>query len=40
MLDRSFVCAGGEEDKDAFKSDDGGPLVCPMKGESGRVVQV
>ncbi|XP_040570521.1 phenoloxidase-activating factor 2 [Lepeophtheirus salmonis] len=32
-LDRSFVCAGGEKDRDTCKGDGGGPLVCPLHKE-------
>ncbi|KAL7648189.1 UNVERIFIED_CONTAM: hypothetical protein RMT77_000092 [Armadillidium vulgare] len=33
-LDRSFNCAGGEENKDACYGDGGGPLVCKDKASS------
>ncbi|XP_040570233.1 phenoloxidase-activating factor 2-like [Lepeophtheirus salmonis] len=29
-LDKSFVCAGGEKDRDTCEGDGGGPLVCPL----------
>ena len=30
-LDQGFLCAGGEEGRDACKGDGGGPLACEVK---------
>jgi kallikrein len=40
ILDKSFVCAGGEKDKDVCIGDGGGPLVCPIDGQEERYQQV
>ncbi|KAL6446459.1 hypothetical protein ACFW04_001195 [Cataglyphis niger] len=39
VLDRSFICAGGEVGKDTCKGDGGSPLVCPLKNDPSRYVQ-
>nr|CDF32001.1 serine protease [Macrobrachium rosenbergii] len=40
VLDRSFVCAGGEKGKDACTGDGGGPLACPRKDDPLRYLLV
>ncbi|XP_071559990.1 phenoloxidase-activating factor 2 isoform X1 [Temnothorax nylanderi] len=39
VLDRSFICAGGELGKDTCKGDGGSPLVCPLQNDPTRYVQ-
>ncbi|XP_037793543.1 phenoloxidase-activating factor 2-like [Penaeus monodon] len=39
FLHSSFVCAGGEPNKDVCTGDGGSPLVCPMPGDPTRYVQ-
>lgn len=39
VLNRSFVCAGGERGKDTCKGDGGSPLVCPIAGQDDRFYQ-
>ncbi|CAG9863828.1 unnamed protein product [Phyllotreta striolata] len=39
QLHSSFMCAGGEKDKDACNGDGGGPLACPIDGKENRYYQ-
>ncbi|CAG9770803.1 unnamed protein product [Ceutorhynchus assimilis] len=39
-LHGSFICAGGEPNKDTCKGDGGGPLICPILGQNGRYEQI
>lgn len=38
-LNKSFICAGGENGKDTCKGDGGSPLVCPIPGTINRFYQ-
>lgn len=40
VLHQSFVCAGGEPNKDTCKGDGGSPLVCPIPGSPNKYAQV
>lgn len=39
LLNKSFMCAGGEEGIDACQGDGGGPLVCEIDGAPGHYYQ-
>lgn len=39
-LHKSFICAGGENNKDTCKGDGGSPLICPIPGHWGRFQQI
>lgn len=38
-LDETFICAGGENDKDACTGDGGSPLMCPTSHALDRYYQ-
>lgn len=38
-LHQSFICAGGELNRDTCKGDGGSPLVCPISQQNGRYFQ-
>ncbi|KAJ3649345.1 hypothetical protein Zmor_021095 [Zophobas morio] len=39
-LHKSFLCAGGERNRDTCKGDGGYPLICPVLGQEDRYIQV
>ncbi|XP_055622569.1 uncharacterized protein LOC129766127 [Toxorhynchites rutilus septentrionalis] len=39
ILNKSFICAGGEAGRDTCKGDGGSPLVCPIPGTENRYYQ-
>ncbi|XP_063912247.1 phenoloxidase-activating factor 2-like [Zophobas morio] len=39
-LHKSFICAGGERNRDTCKGEGGYPLICPVLGEEDRYMQV
>ncbi|KAJ8932935.1 hypothetical protein NQ314_014313 [Rhamnusium bicolor] len=39
-LHKSFICAGGEKNKDTCKGDGGSPLICPIPGYMDRFLQI
>lgn len=40
LLDKSFVCAGGEEGQDTCRGDGGSPLVCPIPNTENQYYQI
>ena len=39
QLDKSFLCAGGEINRDSCSGDGGSPLVCPIEGTENKFYQ-